>query len=366
MRQVSRIILTMKIRSIFPLFSFICISLCIQAVHNALIDFDHSLLSPQGILTEQSLPIFLTQAYTEIKIHHKDFSNAKYLNIHKLHIFTTFYTLQIFLVIFFDDNNCTSTYIVKEAKNGASEAQHLQAIEMHPGIKELIIPAIPPQGLPSLILPFAYLSYRNQKNHIHYVTIMPAAKGISLESLIAQFRDNQSQHNVAKLARAYNTLGYELGNFHQYFMETNQSIKIGKTIIHGDFHCSNIFYNETENHCTFIDNETMAHSLEAATDAGCDIVKLFFDFFSIEPNSRKNMIKGVDLALWHDISLKSFVKGYLSSYELGDQMQVLKELKAIFNTDYHFSWFNFPPKLLQKLRAVYINPIFESLEIFFS
>lgn len=311
------------------------------------IEFDYSLFSSNGTLTAESLPTFLAQAYDEGKIHNKNFSNVERLNIHKLPVFTTLYTLQIFLVT---STSFTSAYIIKETKNGFLETQHLQSLMHHPGIKELIVPSIPPQGLPSLIIPFAYLSYCNQKNQIHYVTIMPAAKGIALSTLITQFRDNQSLDNAARLARAYNQLGYELGNFHRRFMMT-----------HGDFHCSNIFYDEIENHCTFIDNETMAHSLENRTDGAHDIVRLFLDFFCIEANSRKNLIKGIDLVTWHNLTLKKFLEGYLNAYKVDERRQLLQKLRATFNTDYNFPWFKFKPLLLQQLREDYINPLFDQL-----
>lgn len=313
--------------------------------------FDCSLLSPQGMLTEQSLPLFLQQAYYEQKIRNKDFNNEKYLQLSKLIVPTTFYTLQIFIVTCTRHNDYQSVYIVKETKNGAPEAEHLQALSMHPQIKKLIVPATSPPNLPNLIVPFAYLSYRNQNQHIHHVTIMPAASGISLAALIKQFRDDQSSDNAAKIAHAYNTLGRELGSFHQQFM-----------MVHGDLHCSNIFYDETEDHCTFIDNETMAKSLKHQTDASIDIVRLFFDFFSVsEISNRKNFIKGIDLATWHDIALKNFIEGYVNSYQPNDRRQALLKLRIIFNTDYNFSWFKFRPFFLQQLRENYINPIFNNL-----
>lgn len=315
------------------------------------------------MLTEQSLPLFLSQAYREQKIHFNDFSSEKHLVVKKLPIVKTFNTLQIFLVISTYPDRNPSTYIVKEAKNASSEIKHLQAIKTYPGMYELIAPSISPHGLPSIIIPFAYLSYRNKKDSLHYVMIMPAAAGISLDTLITQFRDNQSEQNAIRVFCAYKRLGYELGNFHQKFMEPNQHSKIGKTIVHGDFHCSNIFYDETANHCTFIDNETMAHSLETRTEAGIDILRLFFDFFSIsETNPRKNFIKGIDLTVWHNIALKSFIKGYASSYPLNDRTQVVNELKAIFNNDYNLSWFRFKPNYLEQLRETYINPIFNEIE----
>ena len=67
-------------------------------------------------------------------------------------------------------------YIIKEAKNGMEETLNIKGIEKYPGMKELFAPGVPPKGLPSIALPFAYFSYPAGYG-LHYIAAMPAAKG---------------------------------------------------------------------------------------------------------------------------------------------------------------------------------------------
>lgn len=326
--------------------------------------FDKSLLEYDSSFTEQSLPKFLAQAYSEKKLTHPDFSKESCLRAKKLNVQGSFNTLQLFLVTATCQPSQASMYIVKEARNGLQEATSLKAIEKYPGMKELLAPAIPPKGLPSIALPLAYFSYPGVSGYgSHYIAAMPAAKGKVLCELVNDFRHNQSPQNAERIKRAYKILGTEMGNFHKRFMKPVKGKKIGKTIPHGDFHCFNVFYDELNGHFTFIDNETMAAFLKNPTSPDDDILKLFLGLFSeSEPSERKDIIKDVDLKTWHNLAFKNFIEGYIGVYKKSDQKQVLQDLKDMFNSSNKFPWLHINNAELNDIRKLYINPIFAEIE----
>ncbi|HSC24881.1 MAG TPA: hypothetical protein VLB80_01520 [Candidatus Babeliales bacterium] len=328
------------------------------------ITFDQSLLEYDGGFTEQSLPKFLAQAYHEKKLNDENFRNETCLKAKKMNAQGSFNTLQLFLVTATCRSGPASMYIVKEAKNGLAEATSLKAIEKYPGMKELLAPKIPPKGLPSIALPLAYFSYSGANGYgVHYIAAMPAAKGKVLCELVNEFRNNQSKQNAERIKRAYKILGTEMANFHKRFMKPIQNAKIGKTIPHGDFHCFNVFYDEIGGHFTFIDNESMAASLKNLITPDDDILKLFLGLFSAsEPAERKDIIKGVDLKVWHDLAFKNFIEGYLDAYKSTEQQQVLSDLKNMFNSNASFPWLKINSSELQELRLSYINPVFDEIQ----
>jgi hypothetical protein len=313
------------------------------------ITFDKSLLEPDGTFTEQSLPKFLAQAYQEKKLTNPDFSKEECLKAKKMDVQGSFNTLQLFQIT----STCRQTspasiYIIKEAKNGLGEATKLQAVAKYPGMKELLAPATPPKGFPSVILPIAYFSYAGPGGYgLHYIAVMPSAKGKVFCQVVQEYRDNQSPQNAEKLKQTYKILGAELANFHKRFN-------------HGDLHCFNMFYNGE--YFGLIDNETIttAKGLQSASD---DNLKLFLGLASTsEPAERKNIIQGIDLKTWYNLAFKSFIEGYLDAYQSADQLRVMQELKKMFNNNQAFPWLKIDSAELQKLRTSYINPVFDEIE----
>jgi hypothetical protein len=312
------------------------------------IDFNKSLLAPDGTFTEESLPKFLAQAYQEKKLTNPDFSKAECLKAKKMDVQGSFNTLQLFQITTTCRSGQTSSYIVKEARNGLDEATKLKAIEKYPGMKELLAPANPPQGFPSVILPIAYFSYAGQGGYgLHYIAVMPSAKGKVFCQIVQEYRDNPSSQNAEKIKQAYKKLGTELANFHKHFS-------------HGDMHCFNFFYNGS--YFGLIDNETVTIS-KSFQNAGDDDLKLFLGLVSTsEPAERKNIIQGIDLKVWYNLAFKSFIEGSLEAYKPAEQQKVLADLKKIFNSNQTFPWLKIDAAELQKLRTNYINPVFDEIE----
>ncbi len=329
------------------------------------IAFDKSLLEPDGTFTEKSLPKFLAKAYSEKKLLNEDFSKETCLKAKKRTIKDlegSFNTIQLFEVTATCRPGPASMYIIKEARNGLDETLSLKEIEKYPGMKELIAPAVPPKGFPSIALPFAYFSYPAGYG-LHYIAAMPTAKGKVLCEIVTAFRDSQTPQNAERVKRAYKILGTELANFHKRFMKPVPGAKIGKTIPHGDFHCFNVFYDEIGGHFTFIDNETMRAFLNNLAIPSDDILKPFLAPFSTsESAARKDVIKGIDLKKWFDLAFKSFIEGYLDAYAIADRKQVLQDLKKMFNSNEQYPWLQIDAAKLQELRTKYINPVFDEIQ----
>jgi hypothetical protein len=315
-------------------------------------EINKSLLGPNGAFTENSLPKFLAQAYTEKKLKNADFSKEACLKAKNLGTQGGYNTLQLFLITSTCHAASASMYIIKEARNGIDEAIKLKKIAEYPKMKELIAPNVVP-GLPSIALPLAYFSYPDTKA-VHYLAAMPAAKGKDLSSYIIQFRDNQSAQNKELLNRAFTILGKETANFYKRF---------GNKVVHGDFHTFNIFFDPITGHSTWIDAETMANSFDKPTGPAKDIVKLFYMPFCINSTFQqfRDLIKGIDLKTWFDISIKNFVIGYKDTFKAQEQKKVIQDLKKMFLDPFTITWVDFDQQQLSNIQKKYIIPIFDEL-----
>lgn len=326
-----------------------------------LIDIDKTMVDNMGILSESSLSQLLAKAQAHLPA--KSFLNSSCISAKKIGAEGSFNTVQLFKVTSTCNPGKTSQYIVKEARDGEREALSLQLIEKYPKMKELMAPQAPPANLPSIALPVGYLAY-NDTNRNHILSVMPLAQGKVLCETITDFSKNQSDINKANLKKAYKVLGTEMSNFYARFREKVPGSALGKSIPHGDFHCFNIFYDANAGHVTLIDNETMADALSNKSIPADDILKLFLGLFSTsEPAERKDVIKGIDLKLWHELALGSYIEGFLSAYAAAEQKQALQDLKKIFNSDLRPSWMNIDAGRLKELREKYINPVFESVAL---
>lgn len=318
--------------------------------------FDKSLLTSEGNLTEESLPKFLAEAYREKKLKDDAFSKEACLKAKNIATEGGLQTLQLFLVTSTCHPKEASMYIIKEPSSGKIEAINLKEIEKFPGMKELIAPNVV-KGLPSIALPFANFSYANGKTH--YIAAMPAAKGKILANFITEFRVNQSPQNRERMSRAYRILGREISAFHKRFMKPVEGRILGNTVVHGDFHIFNIFYDEISGHFTLIDNESMAYSLHDLANPSVDLKQLFFVPFTLNFPKFRDVIKGIDVKTWCSIALKDFLLGYLEPYKPTEHKQLLEEIKPMF--DSFSDWAQFDPQELKILKEQGIKPVFDEL-----
>jgi hypothetical protein len=294
------------------------------------ISLDPSLLQADGKFTENSLPKFLAQAFNEKKLTDKSFSKQACLKAKSLGDQYGDNTLQLFLVTSTCDTGPASMYIVKESRNGVEEAANVQKIENVPGIRDIIAPKVQP-GLPTIALPLAYITYPD-KNTLHYIAVMPSAKGKTLGDIIATFNSEPSDYNKERVKRAFHILGSTIANFHKKFSVPTKGKLLGNTIAHGDFHPFNLFFDEIGGHFTFIDNETMEKAIQKRVSPSVDIGKLFFMPESLNgPYQLFRIFGSIDLPTWITIAVQSFVTGYANAYKNSQQNQVYNELKNMFN-----------------------------------
>lgn len=314
-------------------------------------NIDTSLLNTSGFFSESSLPTFLAQAYKEKKISNADFSKAECLHVKNIGQKGGDNTTQLFLVTSTCKPSQASMYIIKGTREGLDEAIKLKEIELVPGIKEILAPRVV-AGLPSIALPIAYFSYPD-KSTLQYIAAMPAAKGKEVGALFAQFMENRSAENKAQLSRAFHVLGKETAAFHKRFMKPIKGKILGLTMVHGDFHMFNVFFDKIGAHYTFIDNETMAKSIQNRVSPFIDVLQLF--------NFMGGSDSDEDSLLWYETMFKPFIKGYSQVYPTNQQKKVLAELKDMANNPSTIVLGAFKDAELAPLDPAYINPIFDSL-----
>jgi hypothetical protein len=325
--------------------------------------FDHKLLGPKGMLTEKLLSEVLEQAHKEGLLKNKGFSNKKCLQIKSLGAGSGYNTAQLFLVTSTCVQSQKLLFIVKESKKGLDESTNLKKIEVYPGMQDITAPHVK-KDFPTISLPFFYFSYHPHHQNVHYIATMPAAEGMVLCELLTDFRNSQTTANAERIKKAYYILGKELSNFHKRFMKPIAGKKLGITIAHGDLHCHNIFYDEKQGHFTFIDNETMVNSFGKLKTPKIDFIRLIFPPFSTDATRYefKEMIKGVKPETYLNLTLKPFIKGYISAYEPQERKQLLADLRAIFTSDIKAAPLHFDAKNMQEIITQYINPIFDEIE----
>ena len=306
------------------------------------------------------------KAFLDKEINNRAFSQESCLVIKSLPVVGSFNTKQLFSIKSTCNNQEPLYFIAKEAADGEREASSLQEIENFPGLKKLMISSesSAPEGFPNLALPIIYLSYKDNNGREHYLAIMPYAPGRVLCDVVKDYRDSPTPLNAERIKKIYKNIGTQLGNFHRSFM-TEASHKysaLKKTILHGDLHCLNTFYDEKSSKTTLIDNETIANFLKNPSTPDDDILKLFLGPFSkTEPESRKDLIKNIDLKTWFNLAFANFVDGYAQSFPEISRKELYQDLKKIFNFDTYQkpSWLSISADRLRDLREKYINPILD-------
>lgn len=315
--------------------------------------FDTSQLTSKGEFTESTLPLFLSQAL----FNNPDFSKAECLKAKNIATQGGYNTSQLFLVSSICSGSTASIYIIKESKDGIGEATKLKEVANLPFIKDLIAPKVQP-NLPSISLPIAYFAYAD-KEKVHYLSTMPSAKGKVLADIAMEWQQNQTDQKREHVARAFNILGKEIANFHKLSQKPVKGKIINDTTAHGDFHLHNLFFDPIGGHFTFIDNETIALYIKNKVNPSIDLCKPFFMPFNNTYQGFLMTIDGIDLKTWYNTTLKPFITGYVSTYPEKQRMDVIKELKSMFNTFQVPEWVQFYDK--EEVMNDIINPIFNEL-----
>jgi thiamine kinase-like enzyme len=162
---------------------------------------------------------------------------------------------------------------------------------------------------------------------------MPKSEGIKISSLVELYKRKQISRE--KVEKIFYEIGRALSKFHNKFMDKyKDKAKPGTiltpTIVHGDAHQANVFYDEKTNTVTLIDNERI--SSYSPNSPAWELKYFFlvtFDLFTSE------LIKN-DQPFFNDwiyITMKSFMKGYMSIYPKDQWEQIVNEVYATMKED---------------------------------
>ena len=312
-------------------------------------------LYTNGQLTDATIPKFIETAFLN-NPKFPEFKSASCLSATNIRGQGGFFTKQLFSLT----STCagpSKSYIIKEPVHGLSESSRLHEIANFPGMNVMIEPN-QQEGLPTLAAPVAYLSYEAMGMK-HYLVVMPLAAGKMLCDVINDYKTKPDKPDIA---RAYRRLGKEMANFQNRFMVNDDpKVLLGKSLQHGDMKCLNIFYDEKTNHFTFIDNEFMQLSLNNRQIRQMDNFRLLFGnlYQGEEPKIARNL-DGIDLKTWYNLTVKSFVEGYVEVFPENQRAQVLEELRNLIDPN-QLPSIAIPAWL--EIKAMYINPIFDELKL---
>lgn len=218
-----------------------------------------------------------------------------------------------------------NSYILKEIKGAKEAKKEIPRLERVRSSKRIQPYTDAKDGL-QINVPLVYVSYR-YKDKEHILVIMRKAKGLSLQDLLVQFKKNPHDRKIHKiLAKAYYDLGAALARFYKMHGSLNS------TIVHGDLHAGNIFYKEGEG-VTFIDNETLAKSLDTPRSISVDLGYLFITSPFVMEWAEGGFLKQFDAKKWYTLVLPSFILGFIRTYSQEERIGCFTTLK-----NHIFTW----------------------------
>lgn len=137
-----------------------------------------------------------------------------------------------------------------------------------------------------------------QKQFAHEVTVLRAAEGRSIYSILETGTDAEKQAAATALGRA-------TGAMHRKFAD-GEVLPTGglRTLIHGDLHPNNAFYDPTNEAVTLIDLAGMAHNF-AHDPPGFDMLR------DIKRSFTQGALAGPDAAAARD----AFLSGYAENFQ---------------------------------------------------
>jgi tRNA A-37 threonylcarbamoyl transferase component Bud32 len=285
------------------------------------IDMSHY-LDDIGKFTSSSLAHFLVKMYEHRLIKNSDFQDFKSLKIENIKGCSIAYKLkQLFRITACQRPGCR--YIIKELKNNDDAKEFKKGFF----VKELEEVCKRLQGVkkhyPKLVFPTFFIVYVH-RGTTHILSLMPEAKGVLLQHILEKYCNAPSFENKRFSQKVFRTVGASLAQFHQNFMSEGSL----NTLIHGDFHPANIFFDETTGLTSFIDNHYIAKYYRKRFSIFFDFQKICrWTLFIIE---RSALVKHLKL-MFKDCVLRAFFLGYLNEYDLCKQRLILKKLITSVN-----------------------------------
>ncbi|MBY0109557.1 MAG: hypothetical protein K2X90_00375 [Candidatus Babeliaceae bacterium] len=326
-------------------------------------------VSPQetyrGKFFEEGLRSFLARAYRTGKIVDSAFEHVEELEIRNLHPMGKkseeggMATKQLFLV---KNLRTGYEYIIKDLAKGKHEAFNVALAARYNPLKKYSAPANVPD-FPVLALPVATLEYYRWRRK-HIITITPKASGSDLYSYMNAYKDNPSDSNKMRLQKAYIASAKTLANFHKAFMKNPQrrsdsSSLLGLTLVHGDLHPKNIFYDDVSDRVYWIDLDRLGKSIlrpvSPAIDLGYILLFPFFGFpwnLIFETNIRT---KKIDIPQWFNDFYKPFIRAYITAFG-SETARYAREVKHLLHLKKEGMWHNRAISLMR-----YFDPILDTM-----
>lgn len=326
-------------------------------------------VSPQetfrGKFSDEGLRAFLARAYRTGKIVDPAFAQVEDLEISNLHPVGKkseeggMATKQLFLV---KHTKTGHEYIIKDLAKGKNEAFNVAIAARYHPLKKYSAPAYL-ADFPILALPVATLEYYRWRRK-HIITITPKASGSDLFSYMNAYKDNPSDSNKMRLQKAYIASAKTLANFHKAFMKNEErrpesSSLVGVTLVHGDLHPKNIFYDELTDRIYWIDLDRLGKSIlrpmSPAIDLGYILLFPFFGFpwnLIFETNIRTNK---VDIPQWFNDFYKPFIREYITTFG-SDTARYAREVKQLLHLKKEGIWHNRAKSLLR-----YLDPLLDEM-----
>ena len=206
------------------------------------------------------------------------------------------------------------------SKSAKSITEKLDNLQKGP-VGRLGLKALSNPDFPIIVLQEMFFIYKDKDNTSNALEVMHLAHGEQLSRIVRSQDLTLIQRSVKKTGRA-------LGLFHVYFMNDNNSSdpEKWKTMVHGDFHLGNVFFDDNTSRVYFIDNGDMRIGEPSIDFDLLDGLSLR----AIEPPSSIEEEDPTRLRpeQYADFIL-NFLKGYLSAYPLDKRKIIATYLRKL-------------------------------------
>lgn len=251
----------------------------------------------------------------------------------------------------FKNDKC---FICKTIKGKKKEIENLESLNSFICEYENYRKSLPPQFPPRSIFIAKYKGALYTSNQ--EFALFREASGTSVFKLMLEWSQNgydwkglDPLDSKNKLSYAFENIGYAIANFHLKHGVFDEQDNSFNSIVHGDLHTSNVFYDLWSNQTTFIDYETMAGFCNKKANISIDLSRLLkfskdetveyvkhlageafvksrgIYFLNEKENEEKKLYIKTRLAILGDffIALK---KGYSQAFKEAGLSEVLKNL----------------------------------------
>lgn len=292
-----------------------------------------------GSIIPTRLPEFLSNNYRFHKLADPFFEHATCMKSKGLRT-NTGKSIQMTLL----DSTCNTggmenigKYLVLEKEDEIHECFKLSAIANMPGMRQFTGWSRV-RGFPTVALPLHCGSYPGPKSHrMHYLSFMPRAPGKAVLSIVEAYsKDLTNSKKWEAFNQAYIQIGRTLSNLQQMFSygthddSSSRKRYLGDTIVHGDLHMANVFYDVKSERVTIIDSsgfyKFQAHPF-------CDVFKLVMHPFRRRNSGHREyeiVPEKIRAKRWFPVAFH-FIEAYVLAFAEEKRPQVSEELREMFN-----------------------------------